>query len=164
MKKLLLLRHAKSSWEDATLPDFERPLNERGQRAAPLIGKFMRERKLKPDLIICSPAKRTRETIALVLEASRLETELRYDERIYEATVASLLEIVSQIEDDKREVMLVGHNPGFENLLERLTGESKRMTTAALARIILNAEKWDEAAAKGGRLEWLVKAKEMAKR
>lgn len=164
MKKLLLLRHAKSSWEDTSLPDFERPLNERGLRVAPLVGKFMREQKVRPDLVICSPAKRTRETIALVLKAAGIATELRYDERIYEASVASLLEIVSQIEDDKTEVMLVGHNPGFENLLERLTGEAERMPTAALARIILNSEKWSEAEAKGGRLELFVKAKELAKR
>jgi phosphohistidine phosphatase len=164
MKKLLLLRHAKSSWEDTTLPDFERPLNERGRRAAPLIGEFMRERQLRPELVICSPAKRTRETIALVLAASRLETETRYDERIYEATLPRLLEVVSQIADDRTEVLLVGHNPGFENLLERLTGESERMPTAALARITLDADKWTEAAAKGGRLEWLVTAKELAKR
>jgi phosphohistidine phosphatase len=164
MKKLLLLRHAKSSWKDATLPDFERPLNGRGLRAAPIVGKFLREQKLRPDLVISSPAKRTRETIALVLEAAQLETEVRYDERIYEASVSRLLEVVSEIEDDKTDVMLVGHNPGFENLLERLTTESARMPTAALARIILNAEKWDEAAAQGGRLEWLVKAKELANR
>lgn len=164
MKKLLLLRHAKSSWEDASLPDFERPLNERGRRAAPLMGKFMREQGLRPDLVISSPAQRARETIALVLEAAGIETELRYDERIYEASAARLLEIISQIEDDQTEVMLVGHNPGFENLLEHLTGEGERMPTAALTRIILNAEKWNEAGEQGGRLEWLVKPKELAKR
>jgi phosphohistidine phosphatase len=164
MKKLLLLRHAKSSWEDASLPDFDRPLNERGQRAAPLIGRFMREKKLKPDLIVCSPAKRTRETIALVLEAAGIAPPLRYDERIYEASVANLLEIISQLEDDKTEVMLVGHNPGFENLLERLTNESIRMSTATLARIALNAESWSEAASSvDGQLELFVKAKELAK-
>lgn len=164
MKRLLLLRHAKSSWADATLPDFERPLNERGLRAAPLVGKFMSERQLRPELVVASPAQRTRETTRLVLAAARLETETRYDKRIYEASVARLLEVVSQIEDDKREVMLVGHNPGFENLLERLTGENERMPTAALALIILDAEKWSEAAARGGHLEWLVKAKELARR
>jgi phosphohistidine phosphatase len=164
MKKLLLLRHAKSSWADSSQPDFERPLNERGTKAAPLIGRFLRERKIRPDLIISSPAKRTRETIALVLEASGIETELRYDERIYEASVRSLLEIISQIEAGKGEVMLVGHNPGFENLLERLTNESARMPTAALARIILDIENWNEAPAKVGRLELFVKAKELAKR
>ncbi len=163
MKMLLLLRHAKSSWEDTSLPDFERPLNERGLRAAPLVGKFMREQKIRPDLVLCSPAKRTRETIALVLEAAGIEPDIRYDERIYEASVGHLLEIISQIEDDKTEVMLVGHNPGFENLLERLTNESIRMPTAALARIALNAERWSEAALKGGQLERFVKAKELAK-
>jgi phosphohistidine phosphatase len=163
MKNLLLLRHAKSSWEDSSLPDFERPLNGRGRSAAPLVGKFMRERKLRPDLVISSPAQRARETIALVLEAARIETELRYDERIYEASAARLVEVISQVEDDKREVMLVGHNPGFENLLKLLTGETERVPTAALSRIILNSEKWNEAGARGGRLEWLVKPKELAK-
>lgn len=164
MKKLLLLRHAKSSWEDSSLPDLERPLNERGLRAAPMVGKFMRERKIRPDLVIVSPARRTRETIALVIEALGVKPELRLDERIYEASVASLIQIVSQIEGDKRQVMLVGHNPGFENLLERLTGQTERMPTAALAHIVLEAEHWDEVPQKGGRLDWLVKAKELAKR
>jgi phosphohistidine phosphatase len=163
MKKLLLLRHAKSSWEDVSLRDFDRPLNERGQRAAPVVGKFMRDKKIRPDLVICSPAKRTRETIALVIEAAGIEPLLRYDERIYEASVAQLVEIISQIEDDKTEVMLVGHNPGFENLLERFTGEAVRMPTATLARIALNAEKWSEAAMMRGQLELFVKAKELAK-
>lgn len=164
MKKLLLLRHAKSSWEDTSLPDFERPLNERGRRAAPLIGKFMRQRKIQPDLILCSPARRTRETIALVLEAAGIETETRYDERIYEATTSRLLEIISELEADKREVLLVGHNPGFENLLERLTGQAKRMPTASLALVILNADNWSESVLKGSYLEEFVKAKELEKR
>jgi phosphohistidine phosphatase len=89
---------------------------------------------------------------------------VRFDERIYEATTERLLEVVSEIEEDKREVLLVGHNPGFENLLERLTNETERMPTAALALITLDADKWNEATAHGGRLEWLVKAKELAKR
>ncbi|HEY0378639.1 MAG TPA: histidine phosphatase family protein [Pyrinomonadaceae bacterium] len=163
MKQLLLLRHAKSSWNDAGLADFDRPLNGRGRKAAPLVGALMRERQLRPDLIISSPAVRARETVALALEASGIKTELRYDERIYEATVARLLEVISEVGDDKQEVMLVGHNPGFENLLERLTGESLRVPTAALARIALDAGRWNEAGARGGRLEWLVKPKELAK-
>lgn len=161
MKKLLLLRHAKSSWDDPVLADFDRPLNGRGRRAAPLIGKFIRERRLRPDLIISSPAQRARETIALVLEASGLETELRYDERIYEAPAGRLVEVLESVEDDRQEVMLVGHNPGFENLLAHLTGESRRVPTGALARILLDAENWAEAVARGGRLEWLVKPKEL---
>jgi phosphohistidine phosphatase len=163
MKKLLLLRHAKSSWDDAGLADFDRPLNGRGRKAAPLVGDLMRRRQLRPDLVISSPAARARETVALVLEASGMKTELRYDERIYEATAARLLEVISDIGDEKQEVMLVGHNPGFENLLERLTGESLRVPTAALALVALDADRWNEAGARGGRLEWLVKPKELAK-
>lgn len=162
MKKLLLLRHAKSSWDDTGLADFDRPLNGRGRKAAPLMGNFMRERSLRPDLIISSPAQRARETIALVLEASGLETEPRYDERIYEATAGLLVEVIEGVEDALQEVMLVGHNPGFENLIAHLTGESRRVPTGALARILLSAEKWNEAGARGGRLDWLVKPKELA--
>jgi phosphohistidine phosphatase len=161
MKKLLLLRHAKSSWEDSSLPDFERPLNGRGRRAAPLVGRVLTERGIRPDLVICSPAKRTRETIALVLDAAAIEPELRFDERIYEASLQTLLDVVSEIEDERAEVMLVGHNPGFEYLLERLTGESARMPTAALALIILDGDNWGEAPARGGRLDWLIKAREL---
>jgi phosphohistidine phosphatase len=163
MKKLLLLRHAKSSWDDAGLADFDRPLNGRGRKAAPLVGDLMRQRQLRPDLVIASPAARARETVALVLEASGMKTELRYDERIYEATAGQLLAVINGVENDKQEVMLVGHNPGFENFLEYLTGETLRVPTAALALIALDADRWNEAGARGGRLEWLVKPKELAK-
>lgn len=161
MKRLLLLRHAKSSWDDPSLADFERPLNDRGRRAAPLMGALMRERGLRPDLVISSPARRASETVALALEASGLETELRFDERIYEASLSTLLEIVRQVEDGRNEVMLVGHNPGFEELLEYLTGEARRVPTATLARIALDTDRWDEATERCGRLEWLVKPKEL---
>jgi len=161
LKKLLLLRHAKSSWDNAALADFDRPLNERGLRAAPLVGRFMRERKLRPDLIICSPAERARETASLVIEAAGLDAPLRFDERIYDATSTRLAEIVSQIEDAAGEALLVGHNPGFEELLERLTGEARRMATATLASITLDIEKWNKLRDGCGRLEWIVKGKEL---
>jgi phosphohistidine phosphatase len=161
MKTLLLLRHAKSSWKDASVRDFDRPLNQRGLKAAPSIGSLIRKRKLQPDLVLSSPAERARQTTQLVLEAASLKTELRYDERIYEASVARLLEIVSQIDDEANLVMLVGHNPGFEELLAALTGESLSLPTAALACIELDIEKWNKVRAGAGRLEWLVKPKEL---
>jgi phosphohistidine phosphatase len=114
MKTLLILRHAKSSWKDSGISDFERPLNARGKRAADLIGRFMKKKKLRPDLILSSTAARARETIGLVLESARLVVELRYDERLYLASADRLAEIVSQIEDDRSQVMIVGHNPGME--------------------------------------------------
>ena len=162
MKKLLLLRHAKSSWADSGIADFDRPLNERGLRAAPLMGRLMRERKLRPDLVICSPAERARQTATLVIKAAGLDAPLRFDERIYEATPARLAEIVSQIEDAAGEALLVGHNPGFEELVEKLTGEAGHMATATLALITLDIEKWNKLRDGCGRLEWIVKPKDVA--
>lgn len=161
MKKLLLLRHAKSSWDDPRLADFDRPLNERGRRAAPLVGRFMRKQKLQPDLVLCSPAERARQTAALVAEAAGLLAPVRFDERIYEATAARLVEVVSQAEEGAAELLLVGHNPGMEELIETLTGAHERMPTAALACITLDVEKWSKARAGAGRLEWVARPKEL---
>jgi len=161
MKTLLLLRHAKSSWKNNGAGDFDRPLNQRGLKAAPVIGRLIRKRKLQPDLVISSPAERARQTIQLVLEAAGLKTELRYDERIYEASAARLFEIVSQIDDEAGVVMMVGHNPGFEELVEALTGETLSLPTAALACIELDIEKWSKVRAGANQLSWLVKPKEL---
>jgi phosphohistidine phosphatase len=161
LKRLLLLRHAKSSWADASLADFDRPLNERGLRAAPLVGRLMRKRKLGPDVIICSPAERARQTAALVIEAAKFSAPLRFDERIYEATPARLVEVVSQAEEGAGEVLLVGHNPGLEGLLELLTGEPRSMPTAALARVALGIEKWGRLREGAGRVELFVRPKDI---
>jgi phosphohistidine phosphatase len=161
MKTLLLLRHAKSSWKDPNARDFDRPLNQRGLKAAPAVGRLIRKRKLQLDLVLSSPAERARQTTQLVLEAASLKTELRYDERIYEASSARLFEIVSQIDDEADLVMLVGHNPGLEDLLAALAGEARSFPTAALACITLDIEKWNKVRAGGGQLEWLAKPKEL---
>jgi phosphohistidine phosphatase len=161
MKTLLLLRHAKSSWKDDAVKDFDRPLNQRGLKAAPSVGRLMRKRKLEPDLVLSSPAERARQTTQLVLESAGLKTELRYDERIYEATGMRLFEIVAQIEDDANIAMLVGHNPGLEELIATLTGEAQDLPTAALACIELEIDKWSKLRVAAGRLEWLVKSKKL---
>lgn len=162
MKTLLLLRHAKSSWDDPALRDFERPLNERGLRVAPLMGRFLARRGLRPDLVVSSPAERARQTAALVAEAARLEAPLRFDERIYEATAARLAEVVSQTGEQVGTLLLVGHNPGMEELIELLTGETRRMPTAALARIALDTDRWGKLRDAAARLEELVKPKELS--
>lgn len=161
MKTLLLLRHAKSSWKVDDMRDFDRPLNQRGLKAAPAIGRLIKKRRLKPDLVLSSPAERARQTTQLVFEAAGLKTGVRYDERIYEATAARLFEIVGQIEEDAGVAILVGHNPGLAELLEALTGEAHNLPTAALACIELNIEKWNKVRSGAGRLEWLVKPKEL---
>lgn len=161
MKTIHLLRHAKSSWKDPGQTDFERPLNGRGREAAPLVGQFMLKQKIRPELILSSPAERARQTAALVIQSAKLNAELRFDERIYEASAARLLEVVSQIDETVGVALLVGHNPGMEDLLRVLTGESQTMPTAALARILLDVEKWSKVREGTGRLEWLVRAKEL---
>ena len=163
MKILLLLRHAKSSWKNKSLKDFDRPLNERGKRDAKAIGRLIRKEEIVPDLVLSSPAVRARETTAIVLATAKLATELRYDERIYEADALRLLEVISQIEENFNSVLLVGHNPGMEELLELLTGCSEHMSTATLAQIYLKGvDKWSKVSQGKATLELIVKPKQIS--
>lgn len=162
MKTLLLLRHAKSSWKDTSLQDFDRPLNGRGRKAAEMVARFIRKQRVAPDLLLSSPAIRARETIETVIKAAKLSAELRYDQRIYEAGPLRLLEIVSQIEEERGTVLLVGHNPGMEELLQLLTDRPEHMTTGTLAKIDLKADKWSKVLEQKGTLDWIVKPKKLA--
>ena len=160
MRTLYLLRHATSSWKDASLSDFERPLKRRGREAAQLIGERLAREKLKNPVLVRSPAVRARETAELMLKSSKMRVEERWDERIYEASLRDLRQVVAEIPDDKTVVILIGHNPGFEELLAFLTGESRRMPTAALAKIKLDVS-WKDIAASSGKLDWFVTPKEL---
>jgi len=161
MKTLYLLRHAKSSWKDETLRDFDRPLKGRGRKAAELMGQVLAEEKLGSALVISSPAVRARETTELVLESAGLKVEPRFEERIYEADVRTLLALVRAISDSSGVALLVGHNPGFENLLDYLTGDARQMPTAALAKIEFDVESWSEVSEESGRLEMFVTPREL---
>jgi phosphohistidine phosphatase len=161
MRNLYLLRHAKSSWKDESLRDFDRPLKGRGRRAAEQMGQVLAEEKLKSPLVISSPAARARETTELVLQSSGLKLEPRFEERIYEADVRTLMEVVRSIPDSSDTAIMVGHNPGFENLLSYLTGENRHMPTCALARIEFDAASWGKVAEETGRLEFFVTPKEL---
>lgn len=163
MRTLYLLRHAKSSWKDANLADFDRPLSGRGRRAAETVGLFLKDKEITLDLVVSSPAVRARQTIEIVLRSAKQRPELRFDERIYEATVGRLLEIVSQLENEHKAVLLVGHNPGMQELLALLTGQSEEYPTAALTKITFKNLKWAEVGNKKGSLEWFVKPKELDK-
>jgi phosphohistidine phosphatase len=161
MKTLYLLRHAKSSWEDPSLKDFDRPLNKRGLKAAPRIGAYMLKEKIRPDMVLSSPALRAKQTTHMACEAAGLTSLINFDERIYEASVQRLFEIVAGFDEGFSAAMMVGHNPGFEELLAALTGESQRMPTAALACIELKIKKWSDLIGGCGKLKWLVKAKDL---
>ena len=156
------MRHAKSSWNDADLSDFERPLNKRGLEAAPFMGELIRENGFKIDSIVSSPAKRAEQTAVLVKDAAQIKCEIEYNEKIYEARLHRLLEIVSCLDDNFETVMLVGHNPGFENLIKILTGKTEPMPTAALAIIDLDIQNWSETSAGSGTLRDLIRPKKVS--
>lgn len=163
MKTLYLLRHAKSSWKDETLPDIERPLKGRGRKASKTVGGFLKKEKIIPDLVLSSSAIRARQTTDIVLGAAKLSTDLRFDERLYEAGAQKLLEVVRQIEKSKKTVLLVGHNPGLEEFLELLTGAVETMSTGTLSKIVLKASDWAGVKNKDATLEWILKPKQMQK-
>ena len=161
MKTLYVLRHAKSSWDDCSLSDFERPLNERGIKTAPLMGKEMKKNDFVPEIIICSTAKRAEQTAKLVKDSAEFDAEIMFEEAIYEASVTTLLHIVSEIDNEFDSALIVGHNPGFENLVRVLTGKVEAMPTAGLAVINLEIESWNEINTESGNLREFIRPKEI---
>lgn len=145
MKTLLILRHAKSSWDDASRDDRERPLNARGRRDAPRVGDRLRDAALVPDVIITSDAVRAHTTAVVVAEAAGFAGDLVVDPLLYHASPEDVRAVVSTVPDaHARLVMIVGHNPGLEDLVEQLTGERHDLPTAALAHLALEIDAWDE--------------------
>ncbi|MBU1642234.1 histidine phosphatase family protein [bacterium] len=144
MKTLMILRHAKSSWKEEHLSDHDRPLNKRGRRDAPKMGELIGKKGLQPQLIICSGAKRARETVELVTSAFGYKGELRFSEELYAAASAAYISVLKELDDRYERVMVVGHNPGLEEMLEGFTKEEQTLPTAALAQVALPIQKWQE--------------------
>lgn len=160
MKTLYVLRHAKSSWDNSDLADFDRPLNGRGKSAAPFMGQVMKSNDFKPGIIVSSPAVRARETARLVKESAGFEAEIKYDERIYEASPQTLTSVAASIDDRFDSAMIVGHNPGMEGFVRLLTGNSETMPTASLAVIDLDISDWDQITKGSGKLRRLIRPKD----
>src|SRR6266545_2343824 len=115
MKTLLVLRHAKSSWEQPSLDDHTRPLNARGERDAPRMGRLVRAEHLAPDLMISSDAARARATAEAMAEAARYSGTIRLEPRLYHASASEIIDVLrTEIDEDVATVMIVGHNPGLE--------------------------------------------------
>ena len=143
MKTLLILRHAKSSWDDSALDDHERPLNARGEKDAPRIARFVHNERPAPELILSSDAVRAQVTAEAV--AGVTGGQLLLDPRLYHASPADILSVVqSVVQNDPATVMIVGHNPGLEELMAQLTGEWEHLPTAALAQIELPIDQWSD--------------------
>jgi phosphohistidine phosphatase len=144
MKTLLVLRHAKSSWKAPDIADHDRPLNKRGERDAPRVGRLLRKRGWSPDLILSSTALRARRTAELVAEAARFDRELRSVPELYLAEAEVCLALLRGLDEDVERVLLVGHNPGLEQLVHLVSGADETMPTAALARIEFDASGWSD--------------------
>lgn len=165
MLTLLLLRHAKSSWDYPALADYDRPLAKRGQKAAPRMGAEIAALGLRPDLVLCSPAVRTRETLALVLPAlGSPPPEVVYDDAIYMAPPTALLKLLRKLPAGPAApttVMVVGHTPGLEELAELLVGGgdedaqetmAEKYPTGALAVLTFDAQTWSNVGPGAGML------------
>ncbi len=144
MKTLLLLRHAKSSWKKPDLTDHERPLNKRGKKEAPKVGKFLKANDLVPDLILSSTARRAHDTADAVAEASGFDGQVDQYQDLYMSDPTSYLDILRCLPDEADRVLVVGHNPDLEALLTMLTDVTEHMTTAALAVLALPISSWQE--------------------
>lgn len=142
MKTLLILRHAKSSWKDTEIPDHDRPLNKRGKKDAPRIGRLLRDEDLQPDLIISSTARRARETVEFVAQESGYGADILWIESLYAADPEAYIEVLRNQPDIYGRVMVVGHNPGLEELIAMLTDEWEPLSTGALAEVSLQIERW----------------------
>ena len=165
MKRLSVLRHAKSSWKDRELDDFDRPLNTRGREAALRMGREMAKRGMSFDLILASPAARVRETIEGVRQEYELGEPIRFEPRIYMARVSELIELIAAIPDDVSSALLVGHNTSAERLVAKLAKDDEqglrrrveeKFPTAALAVIQLPIERWSETQPDSGELVELI--------
>jgi phosphohistidine phosphatase len=163
VKTLLVLRHAKSSWDDPHLDDHDRPLNARGERDAPRMGRLARKKRLSVELIISSDALRARLTAEAVADAIGYGGQILLDPRLYHASAADILAVLrSAVDDNVTTVMIVGHNPGLEDLVARLTGDPEALPTAALAQTALPIERWpDLTASTRGTLVGLWRPKEL---
>lgn len=169
MKRLTILRHAKSSWDDPDLDDFDRPLNDRGRKAAQRMGRELRERGFHFDLVLASPAARVRDTLDNLQKAFELAGPIRFEPSVYLAPPELLLQLVWGLPETTERPLLVGHNPGLQQLVLDLVGENgpararvrDNLPTAAVAAIELPADRWKDAAPHSGALVDLILPKEL---
>ncbi|MGR0218293.1 SixA phosphatase family protein [Agromyces sp. ZXT2-6] len=145
MKTLVLVRHAKSAWGDPSLADHDRPLNARGRRDAPEMGRRLRERGMVPDAIVSSTAVRARTTAEAIASALGVDAAtLRLDERLYGSSPETILDVVAELDDDLSTAMVVAHDPGLSDLASRLSDEIEHMPTCAVAEFRFRAWTWAE--------------------
>ena len=151
MKTLFLLRHAKSSWDDSTLDDHDRPLNQRGYLEAPRVGGFLKQKGWIPGLVISSSALRAKDTAELVIRACGYDGQLLVEPGLYGASLQFFGKLIKSTPDRLNSLLLVGHNPDMEELIQALTRQRAVMSTATLAKLDLPLEDWADIGQVGSR-------------
>jgi phosphohistidine phosphatase len=144
VKRLLILRHAKSSWAETSQDDWERPLHARGLRDAPKVGAWLRERAVMPDVIMTSDAVRAHTTAQAVAAAAGYSREIVADPSLYLAKPEDLIDVLNSVTDEADTVLIVGHNPGLEELVQLLTGEYHGLGTATLVELDVPIDRWSD--------------------
>lgn len=143
-KRIILMRHAKSSWKSGAPTDHLRPLNKRGQRDAPRIAEALAQMEWTPDCVLSSDSTRTRQTWDLMAGALESPPEAQFEPKLYLAGPDELRPLLADLPNDKTTVLLLGHNPGWEHALEWFTGQSSPIKTACAALLVSTAESWSE--------------------
>lgn len=171
MKRLTLFRHAKSGWDDPVERDFDRPLNAKGKRAARTMGQYLRDHDLHYDRVAGSPALRVVETLEEMASGLGETIAPAWDKRVYLASAVTLLDVVHDTPDDAQSLLLVGHNPGLEDLILMLVPDrvgdgardqvEEKYPTAAIAEIEFDAEHWADVKAGTGRLTRFVRPRDL---
>lgn len=171
MKLLGLYRHAKSDWHDARARDFDRPLNERGRKGAAIMGKHIRDHGIPWERIIASPAVRVAQTVEIGAKANNSNFRVIWDRRIYLASSATLLDLLREQEGDPKAILMVGHNPGLEDLIFDLVPDDgssplrdiveEKFPTAAFAVLELDIDQWADAEEGCARLVHLMRPRDL---
>ena len=170
VKTLTLLRHAKSGWDDPLTRDFDRPLNAKGRRAAATVGRHLRDEGLAFDTVVASPALRVQQTLVAVREGYGGDMEPAWDRRLYLASAGALLDVVRELPDATARVLLVGHNPGLEDLVLLLVPDAEaglrdaveeKYPTASVAELSLAVARWADAAEGGAALTRFVRPRDL---
>lgn len=163
-KTLLIMRHAKSSWDDSSLKDIDRPLNDRGLKDAPAMGRFLAELGLIPDHIVCSTARRARETIQLLTEVTGVDEEqIRWDKALYYEGLDAYLAAIRHAPEDTDVMLVAGHNPTVEQAVARLSGgmAATKITTANIACFYSSVAAWEDLSANDTTFKWLTGPKDL---
>lgn len=170
MKTLYLLRHAKSDWSDFSVRDHDRPLNDRGRLASKGIGAYLGRNGIAPDLVLCSTAVRTRETLERVANTARAQWHHRFEPRIYEASTRALYDLVKEQDDTFRSLMIIGHNPGLHDFAitlaqggdpDALENLNMKLPTGTFLTLSLECESFRDIAPKCARLDAFIRPKSL---